>query len=61
MAGFYAGVSMAEKASGVNDTKVSGKKAIIKTELSSAYSRKAKGGATSTSTSSSTSGTSSTP
>lgn len=61
MAGFYAGVSMAEKASGVNDTKVSGKKAIIKTELSSAYSRKAKGGAASTSTSSSTSGTSSTP
>ena len=42
MSGLYAGVSIAEKASGVGNTKVSGKNATIKKELNCAYKRKKK-------------------
>ena len=56
MAGLYAGVGMAEKASGVNSPKVFDKKAMVKTELDSAYKRKAKRTAGNTN-----GGTSSTP
>lgn len=56
MASLYSGISMAEKASGVNAPKVSDKKAIIKTELDSAYRRQAAKQATANATTTTGSG-----